>query len=69
MTFHQYYDLLQSAAQRYDETMSKNKKTSRSVYMSEITQDEEDHYVDAEEGYDIATPVDTIQTNYHNSAK
>ena len=69
MTFQQYYDLLQSAAQRYDETMSKTKKPSRSVYMSEITQDDEEHYADAEEGYDIATPVDTIQTNYHSSVR
>ncbi len=37
--------------------------------MSEITQDDEEHYADAEEGYDIATPVDTIQTNFHSSAR
>ena len=34
--------------------------------MSEITQDEEEHYTDAEEGYDITTSVDMIQTNLHN---
>jgi hypothetical protein len=49
--------------------MPKSKKPSRPVYMSEITQDGEEHYTDAEEGYDIATPVDTIQTNYHSSAR
>ena len=58
MTFQQYYDLLQSTAQRYDETMSKNKKPHQSVYMSEITQDEEDMHVDADEGYYSTTPVD-----------
>ena len=63
MTFQQYYDLLQSAAQRYNETMSKTKKPSGSVYMSEMTQDDEEHYADTEERYDIATPVDIIQTN------
>ena len=67
MTFQQYYDLLQSDAQRYDATMSKNKKPTRYVYMSEITQDEEKHNADAEEGYDVTTPVDMIQTNLHNS--
>jgi hypothetical protein len=49
--------------------MSKNNKPSRSVYTSEITQYDEEHYADAEEGYDIATPVDTIQTNYHSSSR
>ena len=69
MTFQQYYDLFQSAAQQYDETMSRTKKSPRSVYMSEITQDDEEHYADAEEGYDIDTTVDVIQNNFHNSTR
>ena len=68
-TFQQYYDFLQSAAQRYDETMSRTKKSPRSVYMSEITHDDEEHYADTEEGYDTDTTVDMIQNNFHNSTR
>ena len=49
--------------------MSKTKKPSRSVYISEITQYDGNYNADAEEGYDIATHVGMIQTNYHNSAR
>ena len=35
--------------------------------MSEIIQDDEEHYTDAEEEYDIDTPVEMIQANFHNS--
>jgi hypothetical protein len=69
MTFQQYYDLLQFAAQQYDETISKTKKYSRSVYMSEIIQDDGEHYTDAEEEYDIDTTVEMIQANFHNSTR
>ena len=37
--------------------------------MSEITQDKEDIYADADEVYDITTPVDLIQTNFHDSTR
>ena len=46
--------------------MSRTKKFPRSVYISEITHNEEQHYTDAEEEYDIDTPVDLIQTNCYN---
>ena len=29
----------------------------------------EEHYADAEEGYDIDTSVDMIQNNFHNSTR
>ena len=32
------------------------------MYMYDITQDEEQHYTDAEEWYDIDTPVDLLLT-------
>ena len=69
MNFQQYYDFLRSDAQRHDEIMSRTKKSSRYVYNYEITQDDEEHYADAEEGYDIDTPVEMIQTNFHNSTR
>ena len=37
--------------------------------MSEITHDDEKHCADAEEWYNIDTPVDMIQTKFHNSTK
>ena len=61
MTFQKYYDLLQSTAQRYTETVFRTNKSPRSVYMSDITQDDEEHCANAEEGYGIDTLVDIIQ--------
>ena len=37
------------------------------MYTSEIPQDDEEHYTDAEEGYNIDTTVDMVQTNCHHS--
>ena len=39
------------------------------MFMSEIPQDEEHHYTDAEEGSGIDTPVDMLYTNFHNSTR
>ena len=69
MTFQQYYDLLQSAAQRYDETISNTKKSYRYVYMYEQTYEDEQPPSEDENIYDIATPVDLVQTNFHYSTR
>ena len=37
--------------------------------MSEIIQDDDGHFADTEEGYDIDTPIDMIQTNFHHSTR
>ena len=49
--------------------MPRTKKSHRYVYMSEIKQDDEEHYAHAEEGYGIDTPSNMIQTNFHNSTR
>ena len=55
MKFQQYYDLLQSAAQQYDETMSKTKKSHRYVYMPEQTYENEQPLFNNINTYGITT--------------
>ena len=43
------------------------KNSSRCVYMYKIIYNEDEYPTDNEDTYNIATPVDLIQANLHNS--
>ena len=49
--------------------MSKTNKPRRSVYQAATTFDDDQHLDPDEAIYDIATPVDMIQTNFHDSIR
>ena len=57
ISYQKYYNLLQSTTHKYGATVSKIKKTRRSVHISGLTYDYDPNSIDNELLYDIAVLI------------